>query len=124
MISRLTTALIMIAGLGLTAGAGTATASAAHQAQAAREEAWVTADGVRLRTSPSGTATVIGLLYTNDHGYILSWTGTWCRFRLLDPSASGLPTGTTGYASCAYFQILGMKIADDSAPVDPLETAS
>ncbi|GAA4189004.1 hypothetical protein GCM10022252_25180 [Streptosporangium oxazolinicum] len=66
-------------------------------------DAVVIADGVRLRSSPGGS-TVIGYLYYGDYGRILNPTSTngWCNFRLGARSASGLPSGTTGWVSCTY----------------------
>ncbi|WP_329428747.1 SH3 domain-containing protein [Streptosporangium sp. NBC_01495] len=66
-------------------------------------DAVVIADGVRLRSSPGGS-TVIGYLYYGDYGRILnpSSTNGWCNFRLGARSASGLPSGTTGWVSCTY----------------------
>jgi hypothetical protein len=66
-------------------------------------DAVVIADGVRLRSSPGGS-TVIGYLYHGDYGRILNPTSTngWCNFRLSARSASGLPSGTTGWVSCTY----------------------
>ncbi|GAA2849007.1 hypothetical protein GCM10010517_06300 [Streptosporangium fragile] len=76
-------------------------ASTATTAQTAAVDAMVVADGVRLRSSAGGTR-VIGYLYYGDYGQILSSSSGWCRFRLGGTSASGLPAGTTGWASCAY----------------------
>jgi len=66
-------------------------------------DAVVVANGVRLRSSPGGS-TVIGYLYYGDYGRILNPTSTngWCNFRLGARSASGLPSGTTGWVSCTY----------------------
>ncbi|WP_326644055.1 SH3 domain-containing protein [Streptosporangium sp. NBC_01755] len=66
-------------------------------------DAVVIANGVRLRSSPGG-ATVIGYLYHGDYGQILNPLSTngWCNFRLGASSASGLPSGTTGWVSCTY----------------------
>ncbi|MFF4416351.1 SH3 domain-containing protein [Streptosporangium sp. NPDC001559] len=66
-------------------------------------DAMVIANGVRLRSTPGGSW-VVGYLYYGDYGQILSVSsGTWCQFRLGGRSASGLPAGTVGWASCSYF---------------------
>ncbi|MGJ6962239.1 hypothetical protein ACSDR0_10050 [Streptosporangium sp. G11] len=97
----------------LTAAAGMAVAAVPAQAApvnsafvlsaAPAVDAVVIANGVRLRSSPGGS-TVIGYLYYGDYGRILnpSSTGGWCNFRLSASSASGLPSGTTGWVSCTY----------------------
>ncbi len=64
-------------------------------------DAVIIADGVRLRSSAGGS-TVIGYLYYGDYGQLLGSSGGWCRFRLGGRSASGLPSGTTGWVSCSY----------------------
>ncbi|MFD0889313.1 hypothetical protein ACFQ08_32665 [Streptosporangium algeriense] len=66
-------------------------------------DAMVVANGVRLRSAPGGSW-VIGYLYYRDYGQILSVSSSsWCQFRLGGRSASGLPAGTVGWASCSYF---------------------
>ncbi|MDP9865477.1 MULTISPECIES: hypothetical protein [Streptosporangium] len=82
-------------------------------------DAVIIADGVRLRSTPGGPY-VIGLLYYGDYGQILDSSSGWCKFRLGGRSASGLPAGTTGWASCSYFaREDGRRLAEE--PVDTLE---
>ncbi|MFF5208831.1 hypothetical protein [Streptosporangium sp. NPDC000396] len=91
---------------------------------AASVDAVVVADGVRLRSSAGGSR-VIGLLYYGDYGQILNanLSSSWCKFRLGGRSTSGLPVGTTGWASCSYFATEdGRRLAEVSA--DSLETES
>lgn len=103
--------LLTFAAVTLTAVAGLAVAAVPAQATPVSSasalsavpgvDAVVVADGVRLRSSAGGS-TVIGYLYYGDYGQILSSSGGWCRFRLSARSASGLPSGTTGWVSCTY----------------------
>ncbi|MEU3165272.1 SH3 domain-containing protein [Streptosporangium sp. NPDC006930] len=105
--------LLAFAAATLTAAAGMAVAAVPAHADpvssafvlsaAPAVDAVVVADGVRLRSSPGGS-TVIGYLYYGDYGQILNpnSTGGWCNFRLGARSASGLPSGTTGWVSCSY----------------------
>ncbi|MFI6889969.1 SH3 domain-containing protein [Streptosporangium canum] len=85
-------------------------------------DAVIVADGVRLRSSPGGSY-VIGLLYYGDYGQILGSSNGWCRFRLGGRSASGLPAGTTGWASCSYFATEEGRRMSEVA-VDSLEAGS
>ncbi|MEV8633421.1 hypothetical protein AB0395_17340 [Streptosporangium sp. NPDC051023] len=83
-------------------------------------DAVVIANGVRLRSTPGGTR-VIGFLYYWDYGQILNFSGAWCQFRLGGRSASGLPAGTTGWASCSYFATEdGLRVSN--TVVDSLES--
>ncbi|MFF3439911.1 SH3 domain-containing protein [Streptosporangium sp. NPDC002721] len=103
--------LLTFAAVTLAAVAGIAVAAVPAQAAPVNDapvvlaapgvDAVVVADGVRLRSSAGGS-TVIGYLYYGDYGQIVGTTGGWCRFRLGARSASGLPSGTTGWVSCTY----------------------
>lgn len=106
--------------LAFLAACGTVVATA-RPAQAA-EFGRIWADGVRLRTGPSATATVIGLLYDGDALWLLSSASSgWCRIRLYARSASGLPAGTVGYVSCYYIALIdqGSRLSR-TGPVDAL----
>ncbi|GAA3114915.1 SH3 domain-containing protein [Streptosporangium carneum] len=82
-------------------------------------DAVVTGEGLRLRSAPGG-GWIIGYLYPGDYGQILNtYSSAWCRFRLGGRSASGLPAGTTGWASCSYLATEdGLRVSNTD--VDPL----